>query len=177
MPFFDIRHPEGTRVLSLSLTLTQTFDFDLNNEDSDTYTTYKNTIQSSIERSYKNVPGYQLNSATVTGFRPGSVIADFSITSTTNNIDLASANQQLATNLINSGFSVSSDFLSQSVQGNLTNINRNIYPGTDLKLTCNPPETNGINWNLNGIQLQQSDKYVINNAELTVKNADPTDTG
>ncbi|XP_047661110.1 GATA zinc finger domain-containing protein 14-like [Tachysurus fulvidraco] len=109
--------------------------------------------------------------------KPGSVIADFSITSTTNNIDLASANQQLATNLINSGFSVSGDLLSQSVQGELTNINRNIYPGSDLKLTCNPPLTNGINWTLNGIQLQQSDKYVINNAELTVKNAGPTDSG
>ncbi|XP_060751867.1 adhesion G protein-coupled receptor F5-like isoform X2 [Tachysurus vachellii] len=168
---------EGTRVLSLSLKLTQTFNFDLNNKDSDAYTTYKNTIQSSIEQSYKNVPGYQLNSATVTGFRPGSVIADFSITSTTNNIDLASANQQLATNLINSGFSVSSDFLSQSVKGELTNIKGNIYPGTDLNLTCNPPETNGIIWTLNGIRLQQSDNYVINNAELTVKNADPTDSG
>ncbi|XP_060751870.1 adhesion G protein-coupled receptor F5-like [Tachysurus vachellii] len=165
------------RVLSLSLKLNHKFDSDLNNKDSPIYQTYKNKIQSSIEESYKNVPGYQLNSATVTGFRPGSVIADFIITSTTNNVDLASANKQLTTNLINSGFSVSSDFLSQSVEGNLTNISGNIYPGTDLKLTCNPPETNVINWNLNGIQLKQSDKYVINNIELTVKNAGPTDSG
>ncbi|XP_060751871.1 adhesion G protein-coupled receptor F5-like [Tachysurus vachellii] len=164
-------------VLSLSLKLNQTFDSDLNNKDSTIYQTYKNKIQSSIEQSYKNVPGYQLNSATVTGFRPGSVIADFSITSTTNKIDLASANKQLATNLINNGFSVSGDFLSQSVEGTLTNISGNIYPGTDLKLTCNPPETNVINWNLNGIRLKQSDKYVINNTELTVTNAGPTDSG
>ncbi|XP_047660806.1 serine-rich adhesin for platelets-like isoform X2 [Tachysurus fulvidraco] len=165
------------RVLSLSLKLNQDFESELNSKDSPLYQTYKNKIQSSIEQSYTKVLGYLPNSATVTGFRPGSVIADFSITSTTNNIDLASANQQLVSNLISSGFNVSGDLLSQSVEGNLTNIKGNIYPGTDLKLTCNPPEINGIKWILKGIQLQQSDKYVINNAELTVKNAGPTDSG
>ncbi|KAK3521762.1 hypothetical protein QTP70_016235 [Hemibagrus guttatus] len=65
----------------------------------------------------------------------------------------------------------------KTVEGVLTNIVGNIYPGTDLKLTCNPPENNGIKWTLNGIQLQQSAKYAINNVELTVKNAGPSDSG
>ncbi|KAK3549700.1 hypothetical protein QTP86_007171 [Hemibagrus guttatus] len=65
----------------------------------------------------------------------------------------------------------------REMEGVLTNIVGNIYPGTDLKLTCNPPENNSIKWTLNGIQLQQSAKYAINNVELTVKNAGPSDSG
>ncbi|KAG7322859.1 hypothetical protein KOW79_014205 [Hemibagrus wyckioides] len=168
---------KNNKILNLSLTLKEDFDFGLYNKNSATYQTYEKKIKSSIEESYKNVPGYQLNSATVTGFRPGSVFADFSITITNTNIDLASANQQLATNLRNNGFDVSDDLLSQSVEGVLTNIQGNIYPGSDLRLTCNPPENNGIKWTLNGKQLQQTDKYVINNGELTVKNAGPSDSG
>ncbi|KAK3521261.1 hypothetical protein QTP70_001538 [Hemibagrus guttatus] len=65
----------------------------------------------------------------------------------------------------------------KTVEGVLTNIVDKIYPGTDLKLTCNPPENNSIKWTLNGIQLQKSAaKYAINNVELTVKNAGPSDS-
>ncbi|XP_058268445.1 adhesion G protein-coupled receptor F5 isoform X2 [Hemibagrus wyckioides] len=143
---------QNNKVLRLSLKLNQSFDFELLSKSSTTYKSYETKIKNSIEKSYKNVPGYQLNSATVTGFRPGSVFADFSINTTSTNIDLASASQQLATNLRNNGFSVSDDLLRQN-------------------------ENNGIKWTLNEIQLQQSEQYVINNTELTVKNAGPSNSG
>ncbi|XP_060764399.1 adhesion G protein-coupled receptor F4-like isoform X2 [Neoarius graeffei] len=97
----DIYHP-----LSFSLAINEEFDFRLTDQSSTKYKTYNSEIRSSIDASYMDVSGYQANSATVTGFRPGSVITDFTINATSDNLNLASANQQLASNLRSLGFNV-----------------------------------------------------------------------
>ncbi|TSM12545.1 Adhesion G protein-coupled receptor F5 [Bagarius yarrelli] len=130
-----------------------------------------------IDKSYRLVPGYQANSVIVTGFRPGSVIAEFSISTTDNNLNLSSANNQLATDLTSQGFSVDADLISQSVEGELITITGNIYPGTNLKLICKPPQNNSLTWTLDDIQIKPSDKYEINNTVLTVRNAVSSDSG
>lgn len=63
------------------------------------------------------------------------------------------------------------------MEGQLNSTKGNIYPGTNLTLKCNPPGNNSINWTLNNNMLQLSSHYVINNNELTVMNAAPSDSG
>ncbi|XP_053097462.1 adhesion G protein-coupled receptor F5-like [Pangasianodon hypophthalmus] len=173
----EINITTGVYLLSFSLAVNEEFDLALSNKSSAKYLTYKTIIESSIDKSYRDVPAYQPNSITVTGFRHGSVIADFTIKATNNNLNLNSANQQVASNLRSQGFNVSDSAFSQSVKDGLYNSGDNIYPGINLILTCNPPVNNGIYWTKNGNKLQPSDKYVIDNTNLTVKSVTPDDSG
>ncbi|XP_017344594.1 adhesion G protein-coupled receptor F5 isoform X1 [Ictalurus punctatus] len=165
------------RLLSFSLTINRRFDFALTETSSETYKTYKKDIQSSINESYKSVPGYKPNSANVTKFRPGSVIVDFTIEATSDNLNLDSANKQLASSLRSQGYSVSDNASSQIVNGGLYNSSDYIYPDSTLKLTCNPPENNDITWKMNNNKLVTSDKYTVDNLILTVNRVTPADSG
>ncbi|XP_047660411.1 adhesion G-protein coupled receptor F1-like isoform X2 [Tachysurus fulvidraco] len=162
--------------LSYSLTIIEQFDFALNNTRSDKYITYSSIIQSSINENYKIVPSYQPNSASVTGFRAGSVIADFTINSTTAQPDLQLANKQLVQTLRSNGFNVNDNAVFQSVQGGLYTNSDNIFPGSSLTLTCTLLPTNGITWTLNRNQLSQSNKYTMNNTDLIVNDVVPSDS-
>ncbi|XP_047661111.1 uncharacterized protein LOC113660902 [Tachysurus fulvidraco] len=164
-------------VLNFSLALNEEFDFALTDQHSAKYQAYKTKIESSIDDSYRNIPSYQATSGKVTGFRPGSVIADFTIKTRSDNLNLVSVNQQLASNLRSEGFNVSETAFSQSVKDGLYENNGNIYPGTNLTLTCNAPFANDIIWTMNGNQLQTSNKYEINGSGLTVKHVTPNDNG
>ncbi|GAA6097008.1 uncharacterized protein LOC113660904 isoform X11, partial [Tachysurus ichikawai] len=152
-------------ILSFSMVINENFDLLLTDTSSAKYKTYKATIENSINKSYSTVPGYHANLATVTNFRPGSVITDFTIQATSANLDLVSANQNLASSLRSQGFNVSNNAFSQSVKDGLYQSSGIIYPGTNLKLTCNPPVLNGIQWTLNGAPLSESSNILLlNNA-------------
>ncbi|KAB5543735.1 hypothetical protein PHYPO_G00083010, partial [Pangasianodon hypophthalmus] len=163
--------PADIHVLSFSLAINEEFDFVLTDKNSAKYKTYKEKIENSINKIYSTVPGYQANSATVTGFRSGSVLADFTIQTTSVNPNLVSANENLADNLRSLGFNVSNTAFIQSVKGGLYQSSGNIYPGTNLKLTCNPPVNNGIKWTLNGAVLPQTDNI------LQLDNVIPSNSG
>lgn len=64
-----------------------------------------------------------------------------------------------------------------SVNGGLYNSSDYIYPDSTLKLTCNPPENNGITWKMNNNKLVTSDKYTVDNLILTVNRVTPADSG
>ncbi|XP_058267418.1 adhesion G-protein coupled receptor F1-like [Hemibagrus wyckioides] len=162
--------------LSFLLTINEEFDWTLTNQNSDKFKTYSTKIKHSINRSYSSVSVYQPNSATVTGFRPGSVIADFKINSSTANPDLLSSNTLLVQSLRSEGFNVSDNPIMQSVAGGLYDSSL-IYPGKDFYLKCILSVKNGITWYLNRNKLSQSDKYIMTDNNLTVKNANPSDSG
>ncbi|KAK2823680.1 hypothetical protein Q7C36_020280 [Tachysurus vachellii] len=152
-------------ILTFSMVINENFDLLLTDTSSTKYKTYKTTIENSINKSYSTVPGHQANSATVTNFRPGSVITDFTIKATSTSLDLVSANQNLASSLRSQGFNVSDNAFSQSVKDGLYQSNGIIYPGTNLNLSCNPPVLNGIQWTLNGAPLSESSNILLlNNA-------------
>ncbi|XP_062870760.1 uncharacterized protein LOC134332859 [Trichomycterus rosablanca] len=98
-----------TKDIQMSMKLSETFDFQLTNKTSEKHRIYTDKIKRLIEGSYSKVLGYQNGSANVVGFRPGSVIVDYSINATTDKLDLASANKELVGNLSDAGFNVSSD--------------------------------------------------------------------
>ncbi|XP_053371791.1 adhesion G-protein coupled receptor F1-like [Clarias gariepinus] len=160
-----------THVLTFTFTINEVFDTQLNDKTSTKYKQYKEAIESSIDLSYKRVTGYMAGTAKVTNFRSGSVLADFSISTTSVNLDLVSANENVANDLRTQGFNVSNNAFSQSVKDGLYTSSGNIYPGTNLKLTCNPPVNNGLTWTLNGGPLPQSANI------LELNNASPSNTG
>ncbi|KAK3521263.1 hypothetical protein QTP70_001536 [Hemibagrus guttatus] len=113
--------------LSFSLVINEDFNFELADKSSEKHNSYKAKIENSINKSYSTVPGYQANSATVTEFRPGSVIADFNIQATSANLDLVSANQNLASSLRSQGFNVSDNAFSYSGQYACTTIVNSLH--------------------------------------------------
>ncbi|XP_053500694.1 adhesion G protein-coupled receptor F5-like [Ictalurus furcatus] len=156
----------GAQVLSFSLTINEVFDFALTDQSSEKYNTYKQKIESSIDKSYRTLLSYEPNSATVTAFRPGSVITDFTIKTTNATLNLASANQDLASSLRLQGFDVSDTAFIQSVKDGLYGSSGNIYPGTNLTLTCNPPVNNSIQWTMDGKLIEDNSNNILqlNNA-------------
>lgn len=52
-----------------------------------------------------------------------------------------------------------------------------IYPGQNLTLTCNTTVNNAIKWTMNGNELKNSDRHLIKQNVLIVKNATPEDSG
>ncbi|XP_053097536.1 adhesion G protein-coupled receptor F5 [Pangasianodon hypophthalmus] len=166
-----------THAISFSLKINEEFDLALTNSYSIKYKNYTKRIGDSINHSYSSVSGYKANSATVTGFRSGSVIADFNINATSDNLNLISANQQVVASLREQGFNISDDAFSRTVKDGLYESTDQIYPENDVTLTCNTTVNDNITWTKDGKELAASDKYLINKTALVVKNTAPSDSG
>ncbi|XP_058268451.1 adhesion G protein-coupled receptor F5-like isoform X2 [Hemibagrus wyckioides] len=166
-------------IVTFSLKINEDFDLDLVTISSEKYKQYTKTIGNSINIVYSSISAYKTNSATVTGFRPGSVIADFSINATSDNLDLVSANQQVVVSLQEQGFNISNDAFSRTVKDGLYESKSQVYPQNDLSLTCKTTN-DSIIWIKDGNELEASNKYIIdktNKTTLVVKNTTPNDSG
>ncbi|KAL7827237.1 hypothetical protein SRHO_G00329550 [Serrasalmus rhombeus] len=133
-------------------------------------------------KSFRNIPGFR--SVTVTGFRSGSVIVEFSLQldpSTDSSIITSDqTNQDIKNNLQNSGFQTSENSVSQSEETTFRESSA-VYPGDDMVLTCN---ANGgvqgtVQWRVKGTVLQDDSHYVFSagSRTLTVKGVTPSDNG
>ncbi|KAL7887956.1 hypothetical protein AOLI_G00029300, partial [Acnodon oligacanthus] len=168
--------PTPTVKRIMSLTIDQTFDLELTDPNTAKFKELKSIFEEIIEDSYKDVSGYKKNSATVTRFRSGSVIADFIIETTSDQIDLAPANKKLITNLNNNGYTVKS--IARSVENGLYSGGK-IYPETEVRLNCQPEQGfNQIIWTKDRKIIDKSE-YVLDDAQrtLTIKSAKPADSG
>ncbi|KAL7872073.1 hypothetical protein SRHO_G00070560 [Serrasalmus rhombeus] len=173
---------ENTRTISMKIN--QAFDNTLTDTSSAMYIKYSSDITSSINSVYQSVlsSSYKAGSAKVIQFRPGSVIADVSIITTSNTLDFSAANIQLASVLSSKGYAVSADSFAEIVENGLYDTsNGNIYPGKNMVLTCKPPasSTGGISWSFNDYSLGSSTKYQISTdgKTLTVTSTSDQDSG
>ncbi|XP_063297700.1 adhesion G protein-coupled receptor F5-like [Pelobates fuscus] len=139
---------------SLSLGINELFTDDLKNPSSPKYKEYKNKLDTALSESYKSLPGFR--SAAVTGFRPGSVVADYTITA--DQFDASSiqaANNNLLANLTGI-FNLTNPPILNKVTDNIT-LNRSTefpYLGDNVTFFCNVSinSYSTINWYLNGGQ-------------------------
>ncbi|XP_036438488.1 adhesion G protein-coupled receptor F5-like [Colossoma macropomum] len=170
--------------ITLSLTIDETFDNSLTVKSSPKYQKYSTDITSSVDSAYSaKLSSYKAGSAKVIQFRPGSVIADFTITTTSNTLDFSAANKQLVSALSGT-YRVTEDSFAQTVENGLYDRKGNIYPGKDIDLTCNPPalSTGGITWSFNDKIIStevDSSQYQISadRKTLTVKSTSDQDSG
>ncbi|XP_037394005.1 adhesion G protein-coupled receptor F5-like [Pygocentrus nattereri] len=158
--------------ITLSMTIDTTFDNTLTNKNSQMYQKYSKDITSSVDGAYSGkLSSYKAHSAKVIQFRPGSVVADFTIASTRNTLDFSAANRQLASALRDKGYSVNENSFAQTVENGLYDPSKgNIYPGKNMVLTCNPPalSTGGITWSFNDIIIGSSPAYLISADRKTI---------
>ncbi|KAL7872070.1 hypothetical protein SRHO_G00070530 [Serrasalmus rhombeus] len=163
--------------ITLSMTIDKTFDNTLTDKNSQMYQQYSKDITSAVDDAYSGkLSLYKAGSTKVIQFRPGSVVADFTIASTSNTLDFSVANRQLASALRDKGYSVNENSFAQTVESGLYDPSKgNIYPGKDLVLTCNPPalSTGGIIWSFNDYSLGPS----TDGKTLTVKSTSDRDSG
>ncbi|XP_035380303.1 adhesion G protein-coupled receptor F4-like [Electrophorus electricus] len=113
--------------------------------------------------------------------KPGSVIVDYSITVTSANPDLAPANNQLVTSLINQGLPIIQNPLTHIVPDGIYGSSSTVYPGTNVSLICSiqPSNVGKIDWAMNGNILQNTSKHIISASRrtLTVTNVNSTNSG
>uniref|UniRef100_A0A9J7ZSB2 Adhesion G protein-coupled receptor F8 n=1 Tax=Cyprinus carpio carpio TaxID=630221 RepID=A0A9J7ZSB2_CYPCA len=170
-----------TTVIGMSMKISQTYDISLTNQSSTPYNELSKRIESAINTSYsKKITGYEVGSAKVTGFRSGSVIADYTIIATSNSLDFVAANIEVSDSLSTQGLNVTKDDLILSAQKDLTT--EPLYPLQKVVLNCTQTEfANGqIKWTVDDKDpALNKTRYLISpdNRTLTVINATEQDSG
>ncbi|XP_048063232.1 adhesion G protein-coupled receptor F4-like isoform X2 [Megalobrama amblycephala] len=165
----------------MSMTINQPFDTSLTDSNSDNYKDLSGKIKKSIDTSYsKQLNGYIPGSTEVSGFRPGSVIADYAISATSNNLDFTAANTALSESLKAQGIILAADAFAQSEQTDFTT--GNLYPLQKLDLNCIQTDfaKGPIKWIVNNKDpALDNTRYTLsnNNSILTVKNTSESDSG
>nr|XP_055042506.1 alpha-tectorin-like [Misgurnus anguillicaudatus] len=168
-------------VIQMSMRVNQFFDTSLINETETKYKFYVEHIKSAIEESYMVLPNYIKGSVKVTRFRFGSIIADYTITTNSTNLDVTSANTKVSDTLLKAGIPLTQDAFAESEEKILT-LKDKLYPLQDVELRCTRPNSvaGTMKWNVNGKDLaENSAKYTItnDNSTLIVNNASESDTG
>ncbi|XP_053098379.1 adhesion G protein-coupled receptor F5 [Pangasianodon hypophthalmus] len=167
---------------NMSLTIDEKFDIALTNQNSAKYNKYKTTLENLINSSYRNMAGYKPGSVRILRFRPGSINVDFTITTTTNELDFRSANSELSQVLTANGFKVAENAFAYSVEYDLVQSTGKIYPLQDVQLNCTLPTgvMGNIQWRVDGVDpFLNSVKYNIlnNNRTLKVISVSAVDSG
>ncbi|XP_051500539.1 uncharacterized protein LOC127409770 isoform X3 [Myxocyprinus asiaticus] len=168
-----------SKVITMSMRIDENFDTSLTSPTDEKYKFYANNIKSAIESSYSTMPNYIKGSAKVTGFRAGSIISDFTISSTTSTLDFGTANAQVSNILKNAGITLAQNAFAQTEQTTLSTITGKLYPLQKVELNCAPPESvqGEIKWTVNEKDPADSTKYSIVNRTLIVNSASQSDSG
>ncbi|KAF4094625.1 hypothetical protein G5714_024602 [Onychostoma macrolepis] len=169
----------------MSMKINEDFDISLNDSTTPKYDDYARKIQLAIEENYKTVPAYKKDSVRVTGFRPGSIIADYQISATTsspNSPEFADANKKVASTLRDEGFPVDLNAFVQSEQKKLSTADK-WYFWQNMTLTCKRPDSvvGTMRWTVNDQPISINDKYHIisspDSSTLIVKKIDVNNRG
>ncbi|XP_077345041.1 adhesion G protein-coupled receptor F5-like [Lithobates pipiens] len=147
-----------TVATKMSLTILKEFTADFLNTTSSAYQDCKNILESSFNKSYQSLPGFQ--SAKLNGFRPGSIVADYTVVSEPTTTDvLSTANSNLKTELATTAYGV--DSITQRVEGwsNITVSPNNIFINDSVTLICSVNVTtySNVSWYFNGTQKIEND--------------------
>lgn len=169
--------------MTMNMRLDLEFTEDLNNKLSSTYKELESRINSVLQQQYIGVKG--IVRAFVTGFRPGSVIADFVVEVTeVNATELAEANDKLP-NAMEPIATVLDPVVAQYTRPNSLGIPDRTYTGETMMLTCGPPDIDvgtidGSVWKFKGLAIS-SDRikatFAGSQSTLTVNNVIPADAG
>ncbi|XP_070370897.1 adhesion G protein-coupled receptor F5 isoform X1 [Equus asinus] len=144
-PFCQLRGADVT--LRMSVRLNVGFQEDLRNSSSALYRSYKTDLETAFWKGYRILPGFKM--VTVTGFRPGSVVVTYEVTTTTSSPELMrKANEQVLQNL-NQTYKM--DYNSfQAVTSNETKfsvIPEIIFEGDTVILVCeNEVPSSNVSW-------------------------------
>uniref|UniRef100_A0A8C9BL70 Adhesion G protein-coupled receptor F5 n=1 Tax=Phocoena sinus TaxID=42100 RepID=A0A8C9BL70_PHOSS len=180
---------QGDITLRMSVRLNVGFQEELKNSSSALYRSYKTDLETAFWKGYSILPGFKL--ATVTEFRPGSVVVAYEVTTTAAPPELMrKANEQVTQNLSQTYKMDSSSF--QVTYSNETKFSITpeiILEGDTVTLMCeNEVLSSNVSWQHveTGFDIQNSSRfsvytYVLNNmtsvSRLTIYNITQDDAG
>ncbi|XP_015271067.1 PREDICTED: LOW QUALITY PROTEIN: adhesion G protein-coupled receptor F5, partial [Gekko japonicus] len=161
--------PEDTGVihlLNMTVRLDIPFQNDLRNPSSTLYKQYKRDLERAFTVGYQTLPGFI--SAKVTGFRNGSTVVDYEVTSA-RAIPVENASGRVATAL-NSSYKVDpTSFRSSSVEiyggTNLSISPQPIFKGDTVTMRCESrSKSSNVTWSVGGSSISSSDRHSITSA-------------
>ncbi|XP_019393643.1 PREDICTED: adhesion G protein-coupled receptor F5 [Crocodylus porosus] len=150
--------------IKMSVKLNITFQNALKNTSSDLYMEYKRDFEYAFKNAYQRLPGFI--SATVTGFRYGSVSVDYDVKAVSVTLDqLENANRDVV-NSINASYMINPDsFVVSAVVTDQTNLYvfpDDIFKGDTVIMACGTKIVPGIvTWDHSGQVVSQSDRHSI----------------
>lgn len=186
-PFCQLQGADVT--LKMSVRLNVGFQEDLNNVSSALYTSYKTDLETAFWKGYSILPGFKL--VTVTGFRPGSVVVSYEVTTTMPTQKLMhTANKQVVQNL-NQTYKMDDSSFQASIQNDtrFTVIPEIIFEGDTAVFTCEIDVfSSNVSWYhvQQNLEIKNSSKFSIysvvhNNmtleSQLTIENITESDAG
>ncbi|XP_027814752.1 adhesion G protein-coupled receptor F5 isoform X2 [Ovis aries] len=156
---------QGDVILRMSVRLNVGFQEDLRNSSSALYKSYTTDLETAFWKGYSILPGFKL--VTVTGFRPGSVVVTYEITTTTTTSPalMHKANEKVTQNL-NQTYKVDSSSF-QVTYSNETKFSITpeiIFEGDTVTLTCeNEVFSTNVSWMHveTGLDIQNSTEVSI----------------
>ncbi|XP_076127972.1 adhesion G protein-coupled receptor F5-like [Alosa pseudoharengus] len=155
-----------TTIRTNNYTTTRTI---LNDPRSDKYNRYKTDIETAVEDNSDKIPGYKVNSANVIGFRPGSIIADFSLQLSNPSISFLDASIGIINSLKANSYGFPDNPFAQSERGHLSSSTGSLFPREELVLICNGSITE---WRFNGQEIPDASGEV-----LRITNVNPAHNG
>ncbi|EPY76617.1 G protein-coupled receptor 116 [Camelus ferus] len=156
-------------ILRMSVRLNVGFQEDLRNSSSALYRSYKTDLETAFWKGYSILPGFKL--VTVTGFRPGSVIVTYEVTTTTASPELMHKAHTQVTQSLNQTYRMdSSSFqVTYSIETKFSIIPESAFEGDTVTLVC---EYEGSSPNVSwyhaekGFDIQNSSRFSISTSLL-----------
>uniref|UniRef100_A0A8D1HI85 Adhesion G protein-coupled receptor F5 n=1 Tax=Sus scrofa TaxID=9823 RepID=A0A8D1HI85_PIG len=154
----------GAVTLRMSVRLNVGFQEDLRNSSSALYRSYKTDLETAFWKGYSILPGFKL--VTVTGFRPGSVVVAYEVTSTAAPLELMRKANEQVTQSLNQTYKLdsSSFHITYSNETKFSISPEIIFEGDTVTLMCEieVPSSN-VSWHHveRGFEVQNSSRFSI----------------
>nr|CAG6022822.1 unnamed protein product [Menidia menidia]CAG6022852.1 unnamed protein product [Menidia menidia] len=169
--------------MEMSVELDREFTPDLNNKQSAAYNDLKTRIEKVLTSQYKSMSGFI--SAFITGFRPGSIIADFVVRTTTiDATQLTEANEKLKEAMTPIGKVIGSIVTEYRSPKQIT-YSSSTFTGKSFKLTCefgdiSMGDITTSEWKFNGLEIKEGRLKTatsLKDSTLTITNVILADIG
>ncbi|XP_018423544.1 PREDICTED: adhesion G protein-coupled receptor F5-like [Nanorana parkeri] len=136
--------------INLSLKLVNEFTPDLQDQNSAKYKQYKHFLENQFNTTYRVLSGFK--SATITGFRPGSVIVDYTVVAEPTTPDaINAANQAVISDLSGTNYTAASVSTVVPGWGSISVSPSGIFLNDTVNLTCrvNVSAFSDVSWYIN----------------------------
>ncbi|KFU93211.1 putative G-protein coupled receptor 116, partial [Chaetura pelagica] len=134
-------------VMSMSVRLETHFWDDLRNSSSDLYRKFKADLEKAFNAGYRCLPGFV--SATVTGFRPGSVFVNYEVKAGAANFHQIANSNKMVPQFVDGSYQINPTTFTTEVtdQTNFTVTHVDIFEGDTVELTCEINSTSeNVTW-------------------------------
>ncbi|XP_074905106.1 adhesion G protein-coupled receptor F5 isoform X2 [Buteo buteo] len=134
-------------IMNMSVRLNKSFWDDLTNSSSESYKNYKDDLEKAFNASYRCLPGFV--SATVTGFRPGSVFVNYEVKAGAASFDQIVNSNKIVPQFLDASYQLDQATFTTKItdQTNFTVSPVDIFEGDTVRLTCQINSTSqNVTW-------------------------------